>query len=85
MQVGLKCTILRTKKILPDNWQLSLSIVNNINMLVTKFIVDRADLVSSGGGGGGGGVCVCNCTRLHPPGYGPDVPRAQLVLKDIGC
>ena len=56
-------------------------------MLVTKFISDRADLISSGGCG----VCVCNCTRLHPPGYGPEsgiqyqtqLPVAHPVLNPI--
>ena len=46
--------------------QIQVRLYNEINNIISC----RADLISSGGGGGGGGGG-CNCTRLHPPGYGP--------------
>ena len=43
----------------------NMQLINNLIKWII-FIACQADLASSGGGGGGG----CNCTRLHPPGYG---------------
>ena len=47
--------------------------VNNIHSLPS------GPCIQWGGGGGGGG---CNCTRLHPPGYGPATryPHAHAPL-----
>ena len=53
-------------------------------MLVTKFLADRVDLASRGGGGGGGGGG-CNCTRLHPPGYGPVNGTGLRVWESARC
>ena len=68
VQVGLKCAILRTTELLPDSRLLT--------MLVTKFIADRADLVSSGGAVAAG-MQVGHVALPKPPkvGHSPTNPR----------
>ena len=49
--------------------------VNNIPSLPS------GPCIQWGGGGGGGGGGGYNCTRLHPPGYGPEL--SQIIQTQV--